>query len=157
MQTTRNINGQRITIQARRRHSRGNFIGWVVTIGTIKNFYAVLTADEAISKALIQYLDAMDAAAAAPSTNEPVREPVRDTEIRDAKPRQTGPANDVGDLIAALRNHLSPGAVTLVASCLGVARANDRNVEREVAWFRDQLVALLGGEEYCRLQDELGL
>ena len=154
MQTTRNINGQRITIQARRRHSRGNFIGWVVTIGTIKNFYAVLTADEAISKALIQYLAATETAAA---TSAPTIEPAGDAEPRDAKPRQTGPANDVGDLVAALRNHLSPHAVALVASCLGVARANDRNVEREVAWFRDQLVALLGGEEFCRLQNELGL
>ena len=159
MNTTRNINGRRIEIQARKpRSARGEkYVGWNVTVNEARYFFAERTAEDAINKALIQYLDAMDAAAAAPSTNEPVREPVRDTEIRDAKPRQTGPANDVGDLIAALRNHLSPGAVTLVASCLGVARANDRNVEREVAWFRDQLVALLGGEEYCRLQDELGL
>ena len=72
--------------------------------------------------------------------------------------RQARPANNVEPLLAALRDHLSPGAVALLASCLGVARANDPNVEREVFWLRDTLIEnLLGGEEYCRLLDELGL
>ena len=75
----------------------------------------------------------------------------------NGKTSQAAPANDAENLLAAVRDHLSPHAVALVASCLGVARANDANVEREVAWLRDQLVALLGGEEFCRLQDELGL
>ena len=62
MQTTRNINGHQITIHARRRHSRGNFIGWAVTIGENKEFYGVLTSAEAINKALIKYIDAMEKA-----------------------------------------------------------------------------------------------
>ena len=162
MNTTRNINGRRIEIQARKpRSARGEkYVGWNVTVNEARYFFAERTAEDAINKALIQYLDAMEAATT--PTGEPVCEPACDAEARDSKPRQAAPANPLRggceNLLAAIRDHLSPGAVALLASCLGVARANDVNVEREVAWFRDAMIEkLLGGEEYCRLQDELGL
>ena len=159
MNTTRNINGRRIEIQARKpRSSRGeDYIGWNVAVNEARYFFSVRTAEDAINKALIQYLDAMEAATVAPTG-----EPVRDAETRDSKPRRAAPANPLRggceNLLAAIRDHLSPGAVALLASCLGIARANDPNVEREIFWFRDTMIEkLLGGDEYCRLLDELGL
>jgi len=91
MQTTRNINGHQITIHARRRHSRGNFIGWAVTIGENKEFYGVLTSTEAINKALIKYIDAMEKAAAAAATT-PVSEPAGDAEPHPAAPPAPSPS-----------------------------------------------------------------
>ena len=65
-------------------------------------------------------------------------------------------AEDV--LAGALRDNLSPLAVAAIASCLQTNRTNDPGVDREVAWFAEQLRQLVGGDEQqSQLADELGL
>ena len=67
-------------------------------------------------------------------------------------------ASDDEGLMQALRDALSPDAVAAIAACLASARTSDPNVDREVEWFRGQLVAMLGGPaEQARLATELGL
>ena len=78
--------------------------------------------------------------------------------MKRMKPSKPTTHNDVDQLLAAIRDHLSPSAVALLASCIGIARANDPDAERQVFWLRDRLIEdLLGGAEYSRLLDELGL
>lgn len=63
-------------------------------------------------------------------------------------------------LAVALRENLSPHAVALVAAkCqphYGKGAAGQK-AEREVAWFTEFLVDLIGSDEYSRLCDELGV
>ena len=72
--------------------------------------------------------------------------------------RQVGPADH---LLEALKDQLSPHAVALIAAKLAptAARGNEiaDQAERECAWFRDQLLELLGGEEHEFLTRELGI
>ena len=57
-----------------------------------------------------------------------------------------------------LKDNLSPLAVAAIASCLQTNRTNDQDVDRQVAWFAEQLRQLLGGDEQqSRLAEELGL
>ena len=61
-------------------------------------------------------------------------------------------------LFDALRDNLSPHAVAAVVSCLRINRTNNGDVDRQVHWFAEELVKLLGGhEEQSRLAEELGL
>lgn len=61
-------------------------------------------------------------------------------------------------LIDALRGALSPEAVAAIASWLQPACTNDKNVDREVRWFCEQLAHALGGwDQQNRLAEELGL
>ena len=60
-------------------------------------------------------------------------------------------------LYDALRDNLSPQAVAAIAACLQPARVRSRNVQRQVDWFRDRLIEMLGEGEFDRLMDEVGL
>ena len=75
------------------------------------------------------------------------------------KVRVTVPeAIDEQVLFDALRDNLSPHAVAAVVSCLRINRTNNSDVDRQVHWFAEELVKLLGGpEQQTRLAEELGL
>lgn len=59
-----------------------------------------------------------------------------------------------------LRDNLSPEAVAATANAVRVQvnrGIKDKSVQRQLKWFADRLVAIVGGEEqYHRLCDELG-
>jgi len=55
MQKTMNIDGQKVVVRVRRRHSRGNSVGWSAKIGKATYFFAVLDPQEAIDKAVAKY------------------------------------------------------------------------------------------------------
>jgi len=60
-------------------------------------------------------------------------------------------------LLDALRETLSPQAVAAIAAHLhGIVRTKDEKVNREVAWFTEQLLEILG-DRYNGLCDEIGL
>ena len=62
------------------------------------------------------------------------------------------------DALLALREQLGPHAVAAIVSCLQINRTNNDDVDRQVHWFAEQLVTLLGGyEQQNRLAEELGL
>jgi len=70
----------------------------------------------------------------------------------------TVPANDEQDLFDAVREQLGPHAVAAIVAYLQPVHTNDANVDRQVQWFADQLVELVGGSEHqARLAEELGL
>lgn len=70
----------------------------------------------------------------------------------------TVPENDEQDLFDAIREQLSPHAVAAIVAFLQPARTNNPDVDRQVRWFHDQLVQLVGGyEQQARLAEELGL
>ena len=75
------------------------------------------------------------------------------------KVRVTVPeAIDEAVLFDALRDNLSPHAVAAVVSCLRINRTSNSDVDRQVHWFAEELVKLLGGpEQQTRLAEELGL
>jgi hypothetical protein len=114
----------------------------------------VLTADEAVTKALIKHLDATAMAPAATAT--PIREPADDAELRlDAPP---APAHDVPELFGAIREHFTPHAVAAIVSCLRLNQTNSPDVDRQIEWFEEQLLHLLGGgQRQSQLVEELGL
>ena len=83
-----------------------------------------------------------------------------ETTIGGRKTRLTVPENPKPEeaLADALRENLSPEAVAAVACCLTINRTNDQEVDRQVRWFHEKLVEVLGGyDEYNRLIEELGL
>ena len=70
----------------------------------------------------------------------------------------TIPENDEQDLFDAVREQLSPQAVATIVAFLQPARTNNPDVDRQVRWFAEQLVELLGGDEQqAQLAEELGL
>ncbi len=72
--------------------------------------------------------------------------------------RVTVPENDESELFEAVREQLSPEAVASIVSHLQAARTNNQDVDRQVRWFAEELVKLLGGyEQQARLAEELGL
>jgi len=75
-----------------------------------------------------------------------------------SKTRVTVPENDEQSLFDAMREQLSPHAVAAIVSYLQPARTNNSDVDRQVHWFADELVKLVGGyEQQARLAEELGL
>jgi hypothetical protein len=53
---------------------------------------------------------------------------------------------------------MSPEAVASIVSHLQCARTNNQDVDRQVRWFAEELVKLLGGYEHqAQLAEELGL
>ena len=61
-------------------------------------------------------------------------------------------------LVEALRDCLTPEAITTIAAHLSAARTRHAEVNRQVAWFTDLLVHMLGGpSQYNRLMEEVGL
>ncbi len=81
-----------------------------------------------------------------------------ETTYRGQKVRVTVPENDSAELFDHIREQLSPEAVAAIVAWLQPAHTNDPQVDRQVRWFADQLVQLLGGNDnFARLMDELGL
>jgi len=80
-------------------------------------------------------------------------------DINGRKVRVTIPEGiDEGDICAALKDNLSPQAVATIAAYLQPAKTKSPAVDREVRWFADQLMALVGGPEaQNRLAEEVGL
>ena len=65
------------------------------------------------------------------------------------------PAKELRDLLA---DCMSPQAVAAIVAYLQPVRTNNPDVDRQVHWFAEQLVKLLGGDkEQNRLAEELGL
>ena len=61
-------------------------------------------------------------------------------------------------LTDALRDNLSPEAVVGIAACIvGSDLIKDADARRQVAWFRDLLVEMVGVKEYNRMLEEIGL
>jgi len=62
-----------------------------------------------------------------------------------------------------IRDHLTPEAVATIIAFLQPAAlhkpasADARQALKEVEWFTDTLISMLGVDEYTRLMDELGL
>ena len=68
----------------------------------------------------------------------------------------SGEAKDV--LHDVLKDSLSPEAVAVIAAYLQPAYCGQEQVDRQVRWFAEQLVELLGGDDaFNRVCDELGL
>ncbi len=69
------------------------------------------------------------------------------------------PYRDESELSENLREQLSPHAVAAIVAYLQPAMSSrNAEVNRELDWFSDVLVQLLGGpESYQRITDELGL
>jgi len=71
---------------------------------------------------------------------------------------KSAPAIDADAMLNALRENLSPLAVTSIAAHLYAAYTKSPEVDDEVRRFADQLVKLLGGNNaYARLMDEVGV
>ena len=60
-------------------------------------------------------------------------------------------------LAEAIREVLSPEAVAAIAAHLLAAKTNSSQINRQVAWFTDHLIQMLGVNEYPRLCERLGL
>ena len=57
-----------------------------------------------------------------------------------------------------LRDNLSPEAVVGIAACIGsVEMIKKADVRKQVYWFRDLLVSMVGTDEYNRTLKEIGL
>ena len=65
---------------------------------------------------------------------------------------------DDDTLFDALENNLSPQTVAAIIAYLQPAKTNNPDVDRQVTWFRNNLVDLVGGDDaFSRLCEELGL
>jgi hypothetical protein len=83
-----------------------------------------------------------------------------EAEVNGKKVRVTVPENpDPVQLMQdAIRDQLSPEAVAAIVSYLQPVSTKDSAVNKEVAWFSERLVEMLGGyEQQSQLADELGL
>ena len=81
-----------------------------------------------------------------------------EAKVNGKKVRVTVPENDESDLFAAVREQMSPHAVAAIVSFLQPVRTNNGDVDRQVHWFAEELVKLVGGyEQQSRLAEELGL
>ncbi|MBN2133602.1 MAG: hypothetical protein JW741_29140 [Sedimentisphaerales bacterium] len=86
------------------------------------------------------------------------RPPTYQTSLNGRPARVTVPeAVDEGDLFSAIRDNLSPQAVAAITAYLRSAQTRDDNVNRQVAWFTEGLINLLGVEQYGQLLEEVGL
>ena len=75
---------------------------------------------------------------------------IRCTVPEDPKPEEI--------LVDALRDCLTPEAITTIAAHLAAARTRHAEVNRQVAWFNELLIQTLGGyPQYNRLLEEVGL
>jgi len=78
------------------------------------------------------------------TTKNPERKPTR-TDHEDA-------------LIDAIRELLGPKAVAMIAAYIQPIRTMDRDVVRQVNWFKNLLIEMVGGnDEWDRLCKEIGL
>ena len=56
-----------------------------------------------------------------------------------------------------LRDNLSPQAVAAIAAHLFAAGTKNDGVNKEIRWFADQLVSMVGTDQYNALCEEVGL
>lgn len=75
------------------------------------------------------------------------------------KVRVTVPENtsEKQALLDAVRDNLSPEAVVLIHAYLASASCKVATVNREVRWFADELINMVGVDEYNRMLEEIGL
>jgi len=77
------------------------------------------------------------------------------TNVRVSVPEDPKPEELLAD---AIRDNLSPHGVALIAAKCALRHGKpEPPIEREIAWFGEFLIDLLGTDEYERLCDELGL
>lgn len=69
----------------------------------------------------------------------------------------TVPENDEGELFDAIREQISPHAVAAIVAYLQPAHTNNPEVDRQVGWFAEQLMQMLGVEQFNKLIEEIGL
>ena len=83
---------------------------------------------------------------------------LHDAEHKGRKVRVTVPESEEANALAdAIRDYLSPEGVAAIAAHLQALHPSRSEIaDREVVWFHDFLVRLLGDDEYNRLIDELG-
>lgn len=72
-------------------------------------------------------------------------------------PTTTTPHRDDAELFDHLREQLSPEAIVGIAAWLQPATTDNAEVNREIAWFQDQLVQMVGTTPYNRIAEDLGL
>ena len=79
-------------------------------------------------------------------------------DYKGRKVRVTVPESEEANVLAdAIRDHLSPEGVAAIAAHLQALHpSKKKSADRQVVWFHDLLVTLLGDDEYNRLCDELG-
>ena len=66
-----------------------------------------------------------------------------------------GYSGEMKDILRdVLRDNLSPEAVAAIAACLTPAIGKRDKVAREVTWFREFLIEMLGADEFNRMCDE---
>ena len=65
--------------------------------------------------------------------------------------------NDENILLAAIRENLSPQAVTAMAAYLQTVQTKNAAVNQEVAWLTKELIKLLGVAQYNAMLEEIGL
>lgn len=70
MQKTMNVDGQKLTVRVRRRHSRGNPCGFWAYIGKSRFFFNVLNPQEAMDKAVAKYRSQQASAGADPAEHD---------------------------------------------------------------------------------------
>ena len=83
-----------------------------------------------------------------------------DVEVGGKRRRVTVPEDPRPEdvLTDALRETLSPQAIATIAAYLQPARTNDPDANRQIDWFRQELVEMVGGvHELNRLSEEIGL
>jgi uncharacterized protein with von Willebrand factor type A (vWA) domain len=86
-----------------------------------------------------------------------LRREVRKARKSTARTREQASSPDSHDLGEALRDSLSPEGVAAIAAHLQALHpSKNKSADRQVVWFHDLLVGLLGDDEYNRLCDELG-
>ena len=83
-----------------------------------------------------------------------------EAEHKGRKVRVTVPPNtEAEDALAdAMKDNLSPEAVAAIAAFLDAATTKNDKVNRQMEWFVEQLIKMVGGDAAMnRLCDEVGL
>jgi hypothetical protein len=65
--------------------------------------------------------------------------------------------HDESELFEHIREQFSPEAVAAIAAWLQPASTNNPDVDRQIQWFIDQLIEMLGTDQYNALCDKLRL
>ncbi|MBI1373719.1 MAG: hypothetical protein GC159_13415 [Phycisphaera sp.] len=65
--------------------------------------------------------------------------------------------HDESELFEHIREQFSPEAVAAIAAWLQPASTNNPAVDRQLQWFIEQLIEMLGTDQYNALCEELGL
>ena len=86
------------------------------------------------------------------------RIPTYEAKIGGKTVRVTVPPDEEQEVLeSAIRDSLSPKAVVAIAAHLFGASTRDEGVNKEIRWFADRLLSMVGVDEYNRLMEEVGL